>query len=103
MSNAADTAVAREPRPSLVDVADYRSAIRQAFRVLRSGGRFIVCNLAPMVTAGNMWVKYGDGTKLHFRLDNYLDEGPRDGEPVLVIPRSASSSGGGAGGPRRVS
>jgi hypothetical protein len=24
-----------------------------------------------------MWVKYGDGTKLHFRLDNYLDESVR--------------------------
>src|SRR5688500_10911352 len=56
---------------SLVDVPDFRRAIAQAFRVLRPGGRFVVCNLAPMVTAGNMWVRYGDGTKLHFRLDNY--------------------------------
>ena len=27
--------------------------------------------------AGNMWVQYGDGTKLHFRLDNYLEESVR--------------------------
>jgi SAM-dependent methyltransferase len=63
---------------TLLDVLDYQSAIREAFRILRPGGRFIVCNLAPMVTAGNMWVKYGDGTKLHFRLDNYLDETVRE-------------------------
>jgi hypothetical protein len=25
-----------------------------------------------------MWVRYGDGTKLHFRLDNYLDESARE-------------------------
>jgi 2-polyprenyl-3-methyl-5-hydroxy-6-metoxy-1,4-benzoquinol methylase len=63
---------------SLVDVPDFRRAIAQAFRVLRPGGRFIVCNLAPMVTAGNMWVRYGDGTRLHFRLDNYCDESVRE-------------------------
>ncbi len=63
---------------SLVDVFDHRRAIAETFRVLRTGGRFVCCNLAPMVTAGNMWVKYGDGTKLHFRLDNYLDESGRE-------------------------
>ena len=63
---------------SLVDVPDFRRATKEAFRVLRPRGRFIVCNLAPMVTAGNMWVRYGDGTKLHFRLDNYLDESVRE-------------------------
>jgi SAM-dependent methyltransferase len=63
---------------TLVDVHDLARALAAAHRVLRPGGRFVVCNLAPMVTAGNMWVKYGDGTKLHFRLDNYLDETPRE-------------------------
>jgi SAM-dependent methyltransferase len=63
---------------SLVDVPDFRRAIAQAFRVLRDGGRFVVCNLAPMVTAGNTWVRNGDGTKLHFRLDDYTDEGVRE-------------------------
>jgi ubiquinone/menaquinone biosynthesis C-methylase UbiE len=62
---------------TLVDVHDLARAVGEAFRILRPGGRLVVCNLAPMVTAGNMWVRYGDGTKLHFRLDNYLDEGPR--------------------------
>jgi ubiquinone/menaquinone biosynthesis C-methylase UbiE len=62
---------------TLVDVHNLAAALAQAFRVLRPGGRFVVCNLAPMVTAGNMWVRYGDGTKLHYRLDNYLDESER--------------------------
>ena len=80
---------------SLVDVLNYRAAIAEAFRVLRPGGLLVVCNLAPMVTAGNMWVKYGDGTKLHFRLDNYLDESarvmPMCGGVVRNVHRTLSS------------
>ena len=34
---------------TLVDVPDMRSAVGEAFRVLRRGGRFVVCNLQPMV------------------------------------------------------
>ena len=63
---------------TLVDVADHRRAIAEAFRVLRAGGRFVVCNLAPMVTATNTWERDAAGTKRHFRLDNYLTEGPRE-------------------------
>jgi SAM-dependent methyltransferase len=61
----------------LVDMLDVRAALAEAFRVLRPGGRFIACNLAPMVTAGNCWVKAGN-RKLHFLLDNYFDESPRN-------------------------
>ena len=80
---------------TLIDVLNYRSAIQEAFRVLRPGGRFVVCNLAPMVTAGNGWIRSADGTKLHFRLDNYLDETAREmplcGVVLLNIHRTLSS------------
>lgn len=65
---------------SLVDVPDQAAAVQAAFRVLVPGGRFVVCNLAPMATActvGDPWVRE-DGRKVHYVLDHYADEGPRD-------------------------
>ena len=66
---------------SLVDVPDEVAAIREAFRVLVPGGRFVVCNLAPMATATQVedpWVRRPDRSKVHYVLDDYADEGPRD-------------------------
>ena len=63
---------------TLVDVTDHAAAIGEAIRVLRPGGRFVVCNLAPMVTAGMGWHRDANGAKVCFRLDSYLDEGPRE-------------------------
>jgi ubiquinone/menaquinone biosynthesis C-methylase UbiE len=62
---------------SLVDLPRPQLAVREAFRILRPGGRFVVCNLAPMVTAGNCWVKAGQ-QKFCFYRDNYFDETTRD-------------------------
>ena len=79
----------------LVDLLDYRSAINAAFRVLRPGGRFLVCNIHPMrscVPVG--WIKQGD-TKLFYPVDNYTDEGPREwmwwGRPFVNMHRTLSS------------
>lgn len=63
---------------SLVDVPNLGAAVRQAARVTRPGGRFVVCNLSPMVTAGSGWIKNGRGERLHFELDRYFDETGRD-------------------------
>ncbi len=62
---------------TLVDVLDLERAIREAFRVLTAGGRFIACNLQPMVTASFAGWLRDAREKLHYKLDDYFDEGPR--------------------------
>ena len=79
----------------LVDLHDYRSAINAAYRVLRPGGRFIVCNIHPMRSSvAGGWIKQGD-TKLFYPVDNYTDEGPREftmvGRPFVNMHRTLSS------------
>ncbi len=79
----------------LVDIHDYRRSIRAAWRVLRPGGRFVVCNVHPMRTAlPNGWVKQGD-RKLFYAVDDYTNEGPRAfewwGESFINMHRMLTS------------
>jgi len=62
---------------TLVDVHDLAAAVREACRILKPGGRFIIVNLSPMVTAGNAWIRDAAGEKTSYYLDNYFDESPR--------------------------
>jgi len=59
------------------DLPDFNANNREVFRVLRSGGRFVVANLHPMRSAAGSWQKTPDGKKQHVILDNYFDEGER--------------------------
>ena len=63
---------------SLVDTLNFEKAVAEAYRVLAEDGLFLVCNLQPMCTAANGWSKDEGNRKLHFKLDNYFDEGPRE-------------------------
>jgi SAM-dependent methyltransferase len=54
---------------TLVDIPDFRTAIREMARVLRPGGFISAC-------CDQGWVKDEQGRYLHFPVDNYLREFP---------------------------
>lgn len=58
------------------DLPDFKANNKEVFRVLRTGGRFIVANLHPMRSAVGGWHR-NNGEKLHVILDRYFDEGER--------------------------
>lgn len=79
----------------LVDLLDYRRAIESAYRVLKPGGLFVICNVHPMRTSVPYgWINQG-GRKLFYALDNYTDEGPREfdwwGKRFINMHRTLSS------------
>lgn len=80
----------------LVDLLDYRRSIREAYRVLRPGGRFVVCNVHPIRSAPirGGWME-PDGEKRFYLLDDYADEGPREfpwlGRQFVNMHRTLSS------------
>ena len=63
---------------TLIDIPDFRAAIREMARVLRPGGALLMANLTGFTSAGadRGWVKDANGEHLHFPVDNYLGERP---------------------------
>jgi SAM-dependent methyltransferase len=59
---------------SLIDITDFGPAIREAARVLRPGGFFLVANLSAFATSSDGWVRDASGTRLYKRVDQYLSE-----------------------------
>lgn len=59
------------------DLPDIAANNREVFRVLKSGGRFVVANLHPMRSAVGDWHRAPDGSKAHVIVDRYFDESER--------------------------
>ena len=78
----------------MVDLIDYRGSIDAAWRVLKPGGRFVVCNVHPIRMSQSGWIKQGD-RKLFYPVDDYTLEGPREfnwwGKPFINMHRTLSS------------
>ena len=79
----------------MVDLFDYRSSIEAAYRILRRGGRFVVCNIHPIrMSQPGGWIRQGD-RKLYYPVDDYSTEGPREftwwGKRFINVHRTLSS------------
>lgn len=59
---------------TLIDITDFRAAIRESPRVLKAGGQLLVANLSEFITASDGWERDQDGHRLYKRVDRYLEE-----------------------------
>ncbi|MEO9601099.1 class I SAM-dependent methyltransferase [Parasphingorhabdus sp.] len=58
---------------SLIDIEDFRSAIKEMTRVTKPGGSILIANLTGHFTAGK-WERGPDGEYKRFEIDNYHEE-----------------------------
>ncbi len=66
---------------SLLDIPDYRAAIKEMKRVLKPGGRCVMANHNGFSTASSKyWARDEHNNKLHWTMDNYLAERPHNVE-----------------------
>jgi SAM-dependent methyltransferase len=60
---------------TLIDIANFRVALREMVRVLRLNGTLLIANLNSFITtSAKGWIKGVDGQYLHYPVDRYLEE-----------------------------
>jgi ubiquinone/menaquinone biosynthesis C-methylase UbiE len=59
---------------ALIDITDFRSAGREAARVLKPGGRFLLANISNLASSSESPVYDEEGRFLHYAIDHYLEE-----------------------------
>jgi SAM-dependent methyltransferase len=60
---------------TLIDIADFRTALKEMVRVLKPEGTLLIANLNSFITScPHGWIKDSDGRALHYPVDRYLEE-----------------------------
>jgi SAM-dependent methyltransferase len=60
---------------TLIDIADFRTALKEMARVLKPRGTLLIANLNSFITCcPRGWIKDIDGRYLHYPVDRYLEE-----------------------------
>lgn len=60
---------------TLIDITDFRAAIAEMARVLKPAGTLLIANINSFITTSPTgWIKDGDGRRVHYPVDRYLDE-----------------------------
>jgi SAM-dependent methyltransferase len=64
---------------TLIDIADFRTAMNEMARVLKAGGSLLIANLTGFTSAcaAQGWVRDQRGRGLYYPVDRYLDEFPQ--------------------------
>ena len=60
---------------SLIDIADFRTALKEMMRVLRPGGTLLIANINSFISSRpHGWVTDQDGRHLYYPIDRYSEE-----------------------------
>jgi hypothetical protein len=64
---------------TLIDIADFRVAIKEMVRVLKVGGSLLIANLTGFTSAcaAEGWIRDEHGRGVYYPVDRYLDEFPQ--------------------------
>lgn len=68
---------------AIQDVVDYEAAVCGIRRVLTDDGYCVLAFLHPCFSSDGAWVRDEAGAKLHWKVDNYFHEGPREQDQLF--------------------